>query len=84
MSTAPEGAVGTEGSHRVGDHIVPRFGAAAAGRVGGAAGWRAAYAPPLVLTAIIVVLARGFDPKIAPGTAGTSTAPEAAADSATA
>jgi MFS family permease len=38
-----------------------------AGGVGGATGWRAAYAAPLVLTAVIVALARGFDPKPAPG-----------------
>jgi MFS family permease len=42
-----------------------------AGGVGGAVGWRAAYAAPLVLTVVIVALARGFDPRPAPGTPGS-------------
>ncbi|HEY1322468.1 MAG TPA: MFS transporter [Streptosporangiaceae bacterium] len=41
-----------------------------AGAVSGSAGWRAAFAAPLVLTIVIIALARGFEPKQArvPGT----------------
>lgn len=34
-----------------------------AGAVNGPAGWRAAFAAPLVLTVVIIALARGFEPK---------------------
>jgi MFS family permease len=45
-----------------------------AGVTGGPAGWRAAFVAPLVLTAVIVVLARGFDPRPVP-VGGAAAAP---------
>ena len=41
-----------------------------AGGVGGPLGWRAAFAAPLALTMVIVVLARGFAPQPVIGGAG--------------
>ena len=38
------------------------LGAALVGGIADAGGWRVAFAAPLVLTAVIVLLARGFDP----------------------
>jgi MFS family permease len=38
------------------------LGAGLVGGIAGSAGWRVAFAAPLVLTAVIIVLARGFDP----------------------
>jgi MFS family permease len=38
------------------------LGAGLVGGIAGVGGWRVAFAAPLVLTAVIVVLARGFDP----------------------
>jgi MFS family permease len=45
------------------------LGAALVGGIAGAAGWRAAYAAPLLLTVVILALARGFAPEPAPALA---------------
>ena len=52
-------------------------------RRSGTADWRAAYPPPLLLTAVIVALAQGSDPKLAPDpAAGAGIAADAEASTA--